>query len=88
MNARKTMRRIRNDVTSLKPGMNWLTTLAGIMAAAGSATPFLPPPYNAYAGAAGAVGVALLGLSARQANVSSDDMHKGELPKAPEIKQP
>jgi len=88
MNARKTIRRIKTDVTSLAPGRNWITTLAGIMAAAGSATPFLPPPYNAYAGAAGAVGVALLGLSARQANVSSDDMRKGELPPVQEIKQP
>ena len=76
MSIRTAAKRMRKDVASLKPGRNWLTTLAGILAATGSATPFLPPPYSAYAGAAGAVGVALLGISARQANVSSADMEK------------
>jgi hypothetical protein len=80
MSIKTAAKRMRKDVAGLKPGKNWLTTAAGVLAACGSATPFLPAPYSAYAGAAGAVGVALLGLSARQANVSSAEMHKGDKP--------
>jgi hypothetical protein len=81
MNAKKVMRRAKADITSLRPGTNWLTTLGGILLAAGAAAPFLPSPYNAYAGGAGAAGGVLLGLSARQANVTSDQMQT----KPPEV---
>ena len=88
MNARKTMRRIKTDVASLAPGRNWITTLGGLLLAGGATAPFLPPPYNAYAAAAGAAGGAILGFGARQANVSSDEMRKTKLPPVQEIKQP
>lgn len=81
MNAQKTMRRIKRDIHGLAPGRNWITTLGGLMLAGGAAAPFLPPPYNAYAAAAGAAGGAILGLGARQANVSSEEMRQ-------EIKKP
>jgi hypothetical protein len=80
MSIKTAAKRMRKDVAGLKPGKNWLTTLGGVLLAAGAAAPFLPPPYNAYAGAAGAAGGVLLGTAARQANVSSAEMEKESKP--------
>lgn len=88
MNARKTMRRITDDVRGLAPGRNWITTLGGLLLAGGAAAPFLPAPYNAYAAAAGAAGGAILGVGARQANISSDDMRRDRLPDVAEVRKP
>ena len=70
------LKRAEHDLAGLRPGTNWITTAGGLLAAVGAAAPFLPPPYNGYAMAATAVGGAIVGVSARQANVTSAEMKK------------
>ena len=80
MNAKKVMRRAKADITSLRPGTNWLMTIGGLCLSAEAAAYFLPEPYKAYAHGAGAFGGALM-MFARQANVTSDQMQT----KPPEV---
>lgn len=68
MSIKSAAKRMRKDVRGLRPGHHWLTTVAGVMAAAGPAAVFMPPPYNAYAAVIGAMGATLLGTAAPMAN--------------------
>lgn len=81
-------------------GLNWRTTIGGVLAAAGGVLAASAPPgrWQVAGQVASAVGVALIGLAARDRNVTSaqmQDRSDAVVPKPPvqfppvsEIKQP